>query len=147
VEALRQILVQNYCWDPAGRLRWRDDEAGADLPPSAARIISPCDLAARYARRGQVTRWTGYLAHVTETCAGDGPHVITDAATLPATSADTAAVAGSHARLEYRRLLPSEHLADGGYCGCRKPCHPMRPARIRGPGLWVPKTYATRQYS
>ena len=48
VEALRRILVQNYHWDPAGRLRWRDDEGDAGLPPSAARIVSPYDVAARY---------------------------------------------------------------------------------------------------
>jgi len=65
--------VQNYHWDPAGRLRWRGDEGDAGLPPSAARIVSPYDLAARYARRGQVTRWAGYLAHVTETCSAGGP--------------------------------------------------------------------------
>jgi hypothetical protein len=115
VEALRRILVQNYRWDPAGRLRWRDDEGDAGLPPSAARIVSPCDPAARYARRGQVTRWTGYLAHVTETCADDGPNVITDVAAMPATSDDRQALAGIHARLEHRALLPGEHLADGGY--------------------------------
>ena len=115
VEALRQVLVQNYHWDPAGRLRWRDDEGDAGLPPSAARIVSPYDPAARYARRGQVTRWAGYLAHVTETCAADAPNVITDVATMPATSADTAAVAVIHARLEHRGLLPAEHLVDGGY--------------------------------
>ena len=105
VEALRQVMVQNYYWDSACRLRWRDDEGDSGLPPSAARIMSPYDLAARYARRGQVTRWTGYLAHVTETCAADGPNVITDVATMPATSADTAAVASIHARLERRGLL------------------------------------------
>ena len=115
VQALRQIVVQNYHWDPAGRLRWRDDEGDSGLPPSAARIVSPYDLAARYSRRGQVTRWTGYLAHVTGTCADDGPNVITDVATMPATSADTAAVAGIHARLERRGLLPADHLVDGGY--------------------------------
>ena len=115
VEALRQVMVQNYYWDSAGRLRWRDDEGDAGLPPSAARIVSPYDLAARYARRGQVTRWTGYLAHVTETCADDGPNVITDVATMPAASADTAALNGIHARLERRGLLPGEHLVDGGY--------------------------------
>lgn len=115
VEALRQILVQNYHWDPAGRLRWRDDEGDAGLPPSAARIVSPCDPAARCSRRGQVTRWTGYLAHVTETCADDAPNVITDVATMPATSDDRQALAGIHARLERRGLLPGEHLADGGY--------------------------------
>ena len=115
VQALRQILVQNYHWDAAGRLRWRDDEGDAGLPPSAARIVSPYDPAARYARRGQVTRWTGYLAHVTETCADDGPNVITDVATMPATSDDRQALAGIHARLERRGLLPGEHLVDGGY--------------------------------
>ena len=115
VQALRQVMVQNYYWDASGRLRRRDDEGGSGLPPSAARIVSPYDLAARYARRGQVTRWTGYLAHVTETCADDGPNVITDVATMPATSADTSAVADIHARLEYRGLLPAEHLVDGGY--------------------------------
>src|SRR5689334_20200915 len=113
VQALRRVMVQNYYWDASGRLRWRDDEGGAGLPPSAARIVSPCDLAARYARRGQVTRWTGYLAHVTETCSDDGTDVITDVATMPATSAGTAAVAGIHARLEHRGLLPDGHLADG----------------------------------
>jgi Transposase DDE domain len=112
VEALRQILVQNHHRDAAGRLRWRDDDAAAaGLPPSAARIVSPCDPAARYARRGQVTRRAGFLAHVTETCSDDGP----DVATMPATSADTAAAPGIHARLEHRGLLPAEHLAGGGY--------------------------------
>jgi hypothetical protein len=114
VEAPRQVLVQNYRWDASGRLRWRDDEGGAGLPPSAARIVSPYDPAARYARRGQVTRWTGYLAHVTETCSDDGPNVITDVATMPATSAGTLALPGIHARLEHRGLLPAGHLVDGG---------------------------------
>jgi hypothetical protein len=114
VVAVRQILVQNYHRDPAGRLRWRDDEGDAGLPPPAARIVSPYDRAARYSRRGQVTRWTGYLAHVTETCAEDAPDVITDVATMPATSDDRQALAGIRARLERRGLLPGEHLADGG---------------------------------
>ncbi|GAB7183556.1 hypothetical protein ATKI12_3387 [Kitasatospora sp. Ki12] len=115
VQALRQILVQNYHWDPAGRLRWRDDDDGSGLPPSARRIVSPYDPTARYARRGQVTRWTGFLAHVTETCSGEGPNVITDVATMPATSAETEVLPGIHARLEHRELLPDQHLVDGGY--------------------------------
>lgn len=64
--------------------------------------------------RGQATRGTGYLAPVTQTCPGDGPNVITDVATMPATSAGTLALAGIHARLERRGLLPAGHLADGG---------------------------------
>jgi hypothetical protein len=114
-KALRQVMAQNYYRDAAGRLRWRDDDDSSGLPPSATRIVSPYDLAARYARRGQVTRWAGYLAHVAETCADDGPSVITDVATMAATSAGTEALPGIHARLEHRGLLPAEHLVDGGY--------------------------------
>ncbi|WP_331743593.1 IS1182 family transposase [Kitasatospora sp. NBC_01300] len=115
VQVLRQVLVQNYYWDPAGRLRWRDDADGPGLPPSADRIVSPYDPTARYARRGQVTRWTGFLAHVTETCSDDGPNVITDVATMSATSADTEVLPGIHTRLERRSLRPDQHLVDGGY--------------------------------
>ncbi|WP_406111675.1 IS1182 family transposase [Kitasatospora purpeofusca] len=115
VQVLRQILVQNYSWDPAGRLRWRDDAEGPGLPPSARRIVSPYDPTARYARRGQVTRWTGFLAHLTETCSSEGPNVITDVATVSATSADTEVLPGIHTRLERRELRPDQHLVDGGY--------------------------------
>ena len=115
VEALRQILVQNYHWDPAGRLRWRDDEDDVGLPPSAARIVSPCDPAARYSRRGQVTRWTGYLAHITETC-DDGPNVITDVAAMPATSDDRQALAGIHSRLS---SAPASRASPHMQCGKR----------------------------
>ncbi|WP_251061141.1 transposase [Streptomyces sp. ISL-100] len=62
-QALRLIVVQNYYRDAAGRLRWRTAEDGG-LPPSSQAIVSPYDPTARYARRGQVTRWTGFLAHL-----------------------------------------------------------------------------------
>jgi transposase len=135
VEALRRILLQNYHWAPAGRLRWRDDDGDAGLPPPAARIVSPYDLAARYSRRGQVTRWTGYLAHVTETCADDGPNVITDVAVAPATSDDRQALAGIHDRLKRRGLLPGAHLVDGGYTSL---VHMERAARVHEVALTGP---------
>jgi hypothetical protein len=50
-DALRQIVVQNYYRDEAGRLRWRTaDDSG--LPPSSCAIVSPYDTTARYARHG-----------------------------------------------------------------------------------------------
>ncbi|MFC4117379.1 hypothetical protein [Nonomuraea zeae] len=52
---------------------------------------------------------------MTETCSGDGPNVITDVATMPATSADTEVLPGIHTRLERRGLRPEQHLVDGGY--------------------------------
>ncbi|WP_433678783.1 hypothetical protein [Nocardia sp. CA-119907] len=51
-------------------------------------IVSPYDIQARYARGGQVTRWKGFLVHLTETCAPEGANVITDVATIPATTND-----------------------------------------------------------
>ncbi|WP_406274914.1 transposase [Nocardia sp. NBC_00881] len=112
-QVLRQIVLQNYHHDDKGRLRWRTDDGG--LPPSAVAIVSPNDIQARYARRGQVTRWKGFLVHLTETCAAQGTNVITDVATAPATAHDSTSLAGIHSRLQRRGLLPDEHLVDGGY--------------------------------
>ncbi|WP_280428668.1 IS1182 family transposase [Nocardia brasiliensis] len=114
VQALRQIVLQNYYRDEKSRLRWRTDDDGG-LPPSSVAIVSPYDTQARYARRGQVTRWKGFLVHMTETCAAEGTNVITDVVTTPATTNDAQALPGIHTRLQHRGLLPAEHLVDGGY--------------------------------
>lgn len=113
VEALRQIIVQNYYRDAAGRLRWRTADDGG-LPPSSAAIVSPYDTTARYVRHGHIIRWKGSAAHLTETCAG-GVNVITDVATTSAATNDAQALPGIHSRLARRGLLPAEHLVDGGY--------------------------------
>jgi DDE family transposase len=52
---------------------------------------------------------------VTETCSDGQPNVITDVATMPATSADTEVLPGIHTRLERRGPRPGQHLVDGGY--------------------------------
>ncbi len=110
-EALRQIILQNFLVDARGQRRPRAEKDG--LPPVGQRIESPYDLEARYVRRGH-RAWTGYLAHVTESCDEDSVNIITDVATTVPT-ADSTALPGIHARLEQRRLLPCEHLVDGGY--------------------------------
>ncbi|RKN59696.1 IS1182 family transposase [Streptomyces klenkii] len=113
-QALRQIVVQNYYRDPAGRLRWRTDEDGG-LPPSSAAIVSPYDTTARYVRHGHIIRWKGFAAHLTETCGPDSVNVITDVATTSAATSDARVLPGLHNRLARRGLLPAEHLVDGGY--------------------------------
>ncbi|WP_240509893.1 DUF6042 family protein [Streptomyces malaysiense] len=117
VQALRQIMAQNYHRDAAGRLRWRtaEKEGGAGLPPSSRAIVSPYDTSARYARHGHIISWKGFAAHLTETCAADGPNVITDVATTAATTHDSQVLPGIHTRLARRGLLPAEHLVDAGY--------------------------------
>jgi Transposase DDE domain len=109
----RPQALPNYYRDEAGRRLWRTPEQGG-LPPSSARIVSPHDLTARYARRGS-TRWTGFLAHVTGTCDDGAVNIITEVATVSATAHDTRELAAIHRRLEQRNLLPSRHLVDGGY--------------------------------
>lgn len=113
-EALRQIIVQNYYRDAAGRLRWRTADDGG-LPPSSSAIVSPYDITARYVRHGHIIRWKGFAAHVTETCASGSVNVITDVATTSAATNDAQALPGIHTRLARRGLLPAEHLVDGGY--------------------------------
>ncbi|MFI6006854.1 IS1182 family transposase, partial [Streptomyces sp. NPDC051366] len=84
-------MVQNYHRDTAGHLRWRtaEKEGGPGLPPSSRAIVSPYDTSARYARHGHIISWKGFSAHLTETCAPDGPNVITDVATTAATTHDS----------------------------------------------------------
>ncbi|MFJ5725223.1 IS1182 family transposase [Streptomyces sp. NPDC093149] len=116
VQALRQIMVQNYYRDAAGRLLWRTDEdGGPGLPSSSRAIVSPYDTSARYARHGHIISWRGFSAHLTETCAPDAPNVITDVATTAATTHDSRVLPGIHTRLRQRGLLPAEHLVDSGY--------------------------------
>ncbi|GAA2974337.1 transposase [Streptomyces enissocaesilis] len=52
--------------------------------------------------------------HLTETCDEQRVNVITDVATM-VSAADSQALPGIHARLKRRRLLPAQHLVDGGY--------------------------------
>jgi hypothetical protein len=119
-DGLRRIFLQNFVIAD-GKVRPRAEEDG--LPPASLRIISPCDLQARFAMRGD-TRWAGYLIHVTETCDEDTVNLVTDVATTISTVKDHEAPALIRAR---RGLLPGEHLADGGLH------HTRPPARRRGP--------------
>ncbi|MGW4113989.1 hypothetical protein ACWEFJ_24220 [Actinosynnema sp. NPDC004786] len=41
--------------------------------------------------------------------------MITDVATMPATSPDAEVLPAIHARLQHRGLRPDQHLVDGGY--------------------------------
>ncbi|MFE2917369.1 hypothetical protein ACFXI0_39305 [Kitasatospora indigofera] len=113
-EALRQIVVQNYYRNAAGRLSWRTADDGG-LPPPPRRSSLPYDTTARYVRHGHIINWNGCAAHVTETCTADSVNVITDVATTSAVTNDGQALPGIHTRLARRELLPAEHLVDGGY--------------------------------
>ncbi|MEU2878769.1 hypothetical protein [Streptomyces sp. NPDC007070] len=109
------VLVSVRVSAAAARAAWGPyTPAAAAARSGAVRIISPYDLDARRAIRGN-TRWNGYLVHVTETCdAAVRVNLIPDIATISLIR-DTQALPGIHTRLRDRRLLPAQHLVDGGY--------------------------------
>ena len=85
VQTLRQMwLQQYYAPDPAGVVRLR---ATQDRPPGARLLQSPYDLDARFSTKRE-TSWIGYRAHLTETCDDETPHLITQVATVLATTND-----------------------------------------------------------
>jgi transposase len=111
VQTLRLVWLQQF-YQEAGELRWRTEAEG--LPPARQFISSPYDPEARYARK-DTTTWVGYKVHLTETCDGDAPHLITHVETTPAPVADGDMTPVIHEGLEAKGLLPGKHLADAGY--------------------------------
>jgi transposase len=85
-----------------------------DLPPAARLIGSPYDPDARVSTKRSTT-WNGYKVHLSETCDADGPNLITDVQTTPATTSDVELTSRVHAALAGRELLPAEHFVDSAY--------------------------------
>lgn len=110
VEIMRQIWVQQY-YVEAGQVKWRP---AAELPPHKLLIQSPYDIEARNRTKRQVN-WTGYTAHLSETCDDQTPNLITHVETTPATTGDVELTPIIHLALAHKELLPSEHLVDTAY--------------------------------
>jgi transposase len=110
VEIMRQIWIQQY-YVENGQLKWREQD---NLPPNSLLIQSPYDIEVRN-RTKRSLNWTGYTAHLTETCDEDSPNLIVNVETTPATSADIKVLGQIHANLDNKGLLPGEHLVDTSY--------------------------------
>lgn len=110
VEVLRRVWLQQF-YGPDDPPRWRPND---DAPPAGLLIKSPYDIEARYSIKRD-TEWTGYKAHITETCDADTPHLIVNVLTTPATVQDDSVLEAIHVALEQKHLLPAEHLVDAGY--------------------------------
>ncbi|HEX5502447.1 MAG TPA: transposase [Thermomicrobiales bacterium] len=98
-------------WLDDGVVCWR--KAG-ELAPAGVRLDSPDDPEAHFGNK-RTTTWTGYKAHLTETCDPGRIHLITHVDTTPAAAADVARTADIHDALAGRGLPPGEHLVDAGY--------------------------------
>jgi hypothetical protein len=125
VDVLRRVWIQQYTIGESGReVIWRDAEEHG-FPPGRTRIISPYDTDARHSQKRGM-RWTGYKAHLSETCDNipdqDGnpdparpPNLITNVVTTHAAVVDQAMTMPIHHQLAARDLLPGVHLVDAGY--------------------------------
>jgi len=113
VQTLRQVWLQNYhaLEDPRAGPRLRE---ARDQPPKTLALQSPYDPDARFHTKREVS-WTGDTVHLTETCDDDAPHLITDVATVPASTNDVEVTTEIQADLAARDLLPAEHYVDTGY--------------------------------
>ena len=111
VETLRKVWQQHYTRSEAGEARWR---VGKETLRAAVSIESPYDTEAKYSRK-DVTRWTGYKVHLSETCDEHLPHLITNVHTTVATTQDVASTAEIQKSLCQKQLLPLRHLVDAGY--------------------------------
>ena len=110
VEILRRTWIQRYVvWD--GEVRLREPQ---DQPPASAQIVSPYEPDARYATKRAIS-WVGYKTHLTETCDGDLPHLLTQVATTIAPASDVEQLSAIQEDLATKDLLPAEHLVDTGY--------------------------------
>lgn len=107
VQTLRQAWVNQFCLQEE-RVTWRDR---TDLPPASLRFDSPYDVDARFGNKRSTT-WSGYKAHLTETCDADCPHFVVHVETTPAPVSDVAMTAPVHEALRVKDLLPGTHLVD-----------------------------------
>lgn len=110
VEIMRQIWIQQY-YVEAGQVTWRPPE---ELPPNKLLIQSPYEPEARNRTKREVN-WTGYAAHLTESCDDETPNLITNVQTTPATTADVELTPHIHTALAHKALLPGEHFVDTSY--------------------------------
>ena len=110
VQTLRRAWVHQF-YVEGERVAWR---GRAELPPAGLRFDSPYDPDARYGNKRSTT-WSGYKAHLTETCDAGCPHLVVHVETTPAPVSDVAMTAPVHEALRAKGLLPGTHLADAGY--------------------------------
>jgi transposase len=110
VELLEKIWENQYRLE-GGEPIWREAK---ELPRAGERLDSPYDPDARYGNK-RSKRWSGYKLHLTETCDGDLPRIVTRVETTPAHVPDVSQTEKVHEDLAIRGLLPREHVADAGF--------------------------------
>ena len=114
IQVLREVWTAQYI-KADGQLPWRTVQERGQQPLSKSHLPTT----RRHAMaKSAISSWTGYKAHLTETCDPETLHVITNVETTLATTPDDHMLPIVHQSLAKSELLPSEHLVDMGYTGC-----------------------------
>ena len=112
VRILCRIWIQQYYKDRDGT-HWRTKKKWGQ-PPANLMFSSPDDLDAHYCVK-RSTEWTGYKVHLTETCAQDHPHLITQVTSTPSTVHDVRVTRSIQKELTEKGLKPEQQFVDSGY--------------------------------
>lgn len=117
IEALRTVWRRHFetTSDPGdppevrrARLRPVSGRGGED------RLESPYDTDARYRSKNDMA-WTGYMAHLSETCDDDAPRLIVHADTTAANVHEAMRTEPIHTALAAIQTAPAIHLVDSAY--------------------------------
>lgn len=119
VVTLRRVWSRHFERAQDGPDAGEPGGGGARLRPVQGRgpgdrVESPYDIDARF-RTKAGTSWTGYMAHLTETCDEGLPRLVVHADTTPANVHEAMRTEPIHHALAVKGLAPCEHLVDAGY--------------------------------
>lgn len=110
IAALRMVWERHYEREEK-QVRFKSKKELSNAPPG---LESPYDPEARFRNRGR-TNWVGYIAHVSESCDDDNPHLITHVVTTTANLHEVHSTESIHQALTDKGLPPSQHLVDSAY--------------------------------
>jgi transposase len=111
VDTLAKVWQRHYSRNESNQVIWVNSK---ELPRAATAIESPYDTQAKHSSKRDII-WTGYKAHLSESCDDGLPRIITNVYTTVATQQDVASTANIQQSMADKNLLPSRHLVDAGY--------------------------------
>ena len=110
IEVLRLVWERHFKKD-GDKVHFKKGKELSKAPPG---VESPYDPEAKYRHRGR-TKWVGYIAHLSESCDDDNPHLITHVRSTTANLHEIHSTQAIHQALADKLLSPSQHLVDSAY--------------------------------
>ena len=121
IDTLRRTWQRHYeCPDgktaPSGQSAERSVrfKTNRELPKASEGIESPYDPDVRF-RTKRSTQWSGYMAHLSETCEDTEPHLLTHVHTTVATVHEAQCTEPIQQALLDKQVAPNLHIVDAAY--------------------------------